>query len=325
MLFDLKKFESELKDERIIFDIAKGSLIYMKNFEKFYGIKQINLRYNIDWQRFLIPFVVKSSGLISSNYCFEKFRLYNEDNEEEFMYLFYIPPSLEHIFKKKIVKFSKEYYQVFQPVKSPNFSLEYLNELKNPDLYIQSELLVHLYLYREHLGLDYIIKLDHNLNKKSFKRTEININNDLFYPRVFNFIENTKNINLKLLKTEYNLQNSDLYRLNDEKILNLSVEFNQLDHLIFEIDSDNLEHLEMIANLPFPYNRVLYSEENNKLFVDIAIVGRIFTIIDLLINLEGLKFYIVLRRQKYNKISRIFNIKNKELKEITIRKLKYIE
>jgi hypothetical protein len=256
--------------------------------------------------------------MISSNYCVEKFFISDLEDNDSFLNIFYIPQNLQRDLKREISPFLLRIYNVRELVSSPRILLDFYrkkiemdnNEKTfNPSEFIADELYAHKYLYNEGFPPTYrsgIIEFD----EKNDKEYDLN---DIF--EFFKFIDNTRYFTRERLPPY--LENDIIRKACNH--IQITAKLN-LDHILIEVRSNDLDYLKMMANLPYPYTRVLYSPIDEVLFINAGILGSFKTSIESLES-EYVKIYTILRRNRYNKISQMYDFENNCFKKIRIREI----
>ena len=308
----LKEINLKSLDEKISL-IEKSKRIKRIIFDK---------RFFVDWGKFFQGYLVKTTDRLYSNYSFGKYSVSNPEGKDYNFYLFYIPPDYINIFENKIRKYAEKYYMINEPRNSPQTSLEFLQEESDHDLFISKEVSAHMYLNKDGPVMEYSINLDSCLNN-SYENLNVKWDKNSYFFKLFSLVDNTKQINIKYLQNNY-LKNYKLGQyLRDELNIKLSIDLKEFEHVFLEFESQYIDYLEMIANLPFPYKRVFYSHSKKTLFMEIALLGKYKTNIDLLSNDNKFKYYSIMKKDYFFKVPRIIDMKNKKFKNIRIKKASY--
>ncbi|TFF86260.1 MAG: hypothetical protein EU551_02050 [Promethearchaeota archaeon] len=278
----------------------------------------INPYLSVNWSKILDTYFVITNKMISSNYCLEKYFISDLEDNDSFFNIFYIPQNLERDLKRQISPFLLKIYNVRELASSPRILLDFYRKIIemsdneksfNPSEFIADELYAHKYLYNEGFPPTYrsgIIEFDEEDNKEyeledSFK--------------FFQFLDNIRYFTREGLPSY--LEKNNLSKAFDHILISAKL---NLDHILIEVRSNDQNYLKMMANLPYPYSRVFYSPIDEVLFINAGILGSFKTSIESLES-ENVKIYTILKRNRYNKISQMYDFENNCFKKIRIKEI----
>ncbi|MHA1268624.1 MAG: hypothetical protein ACTSPY_02450 [Candidatus Helarchaeota archaeon] len=279
----------------------------------------LNLRITINWDTYFQPFLIKTPFRINSNYCMERFLVDGKDGEFNFC-LFYVPKEKIQTFENRINRIKKTTIYKLNVITQQKISIKYLQEMDDPDHYISEEILVLKYLYRENFPIPiYNIDLKNALEEKKPKMdfTQFLLEENRHILNLISRIENKYLIhNTKLLEYIFQIKNKNV---NINNLFQIAPELPSLDHTFIEVSSNDMNYLNSLANIPFPYSRIFYSKDFDTLFINAAVIGKYYTAIESIEDGLNIKNYIILRNFKYNNSLRIVNFDNNKYKKVRVR------
>ncbi|MHA1230368.1 MAG: hypothetical protein ACTSRP_05940 [Candidatus Helarchaeota archaeon] len=286
-------------------------------------LKWINFRFVINWNKFLQPYIIETPKKVYSNYRMEEFYVEGR-NGASFFYVFYVPKSYCSEFENKIIaKRGINFYKIYE-FNGPKISTEFLFEKGSPDHYILEEILVQKYLYREHMtSLTEDRDLRNILTKvgpeEKFIDIILNRNKFWFYfislfeNKIFKSSRQFDNL-MKFIKNSMKYLKENMILL--DKLANIIAELPNLDYSLVKIQSHDIDYLNAIINIHFPYSRVFFSPDSKTLFIELALLGKYYTTIDALEESDKFQHYIILNKRKFNSLIKIIDHENNRFKEL---------
>ncbi|MBD3226788.1 MAG: hypothetical protein GF329_01265 [Candidatus Lokiarchaeota archaeon] len=271
--------------------------------------------YNIGLEPFIDKYLIITEFPIQSNCLSEYYITYNGD-KKKFINLFYVPDGLSFEFYQKTSEFinmninteEKKIFKITGAKNSPRVKLDFFNHLNDISIYMGLKFFEYFYLNQYMETKNYIEDSKIELVSKSEKNQKLdNIGID---PDIFDKI-NKKNITQKEFKENF-----------DQKgIIQTNIRFPNLDHIILRIMDGSREKLETYCNIPYPFTRVFFSEDNNTIFMEIAIVGHLKTNLNLLSRIKNLQYYFIIHRKSLNIFPTISKLLKNECNGFLIEKL----